>query len=66
MKAVILLFVLGVIGSSLAVIHDNCSLARELKNHDIPEEDIPTWVCLANHESGFNTHHVGVPDPSNR
>lgn len=66
MKFFVALLVLAFAASSLAVVYDHCSLARELKQHNIPEEDIATWVCLAEHESGFSTHHVGVPDPSNR
>jgi hypothetical protein len=35
-------------------------LARELREvHNIPEEQIATWVCIALHESQFNTSAVG-------
>ncbi|KAL3275557.1 hypothetical protein HHI36_020313 [Cryptolaemus montrouzieri] len=42
-----------------AKIYDKCELARELKYvHDIDVEEIPVWVCIAKHESGFNTSIV--------
>lgn len=37
-------------------IYDRCELARELRDvHEIPERQIATWVCIAKHESHFNT-----------
>uniref|UniRef100_G3MMW7 lysozyme n=1 Tax=Amblyomma maculatum TaxID=34609 RepID=G3MMW7_AMBMU len=32
-----------------------CSLAKELRRHGIPRNQIPNWVCLVNSESGMNT-----------
>ncbi|XP_021915816.1 lysozyme S-like, partial [Zootermopsis nevadensis] len=41
-------------------VYERCELARELKEiHNISEEQIPTWVCIAQHESDFNTSAVG-------
>jgi len=41
-------------------VYERCELARELKEvHDIPDEQVATWVCIAQHESQFNTSAVG-------
>jgi hypothetical protein len=41
-------------------VYERCELARELKEvHSIPEDQIATWVCIAKHESEFNTSAVG-------
>lgn len=41
-------------------IFERCELATELRfKHHIPEEQIATWVCIAQHESGYNTSIVG-------
>jgi lysozyme C len=41
-------------------VYERCELARELLyQHDIPMKDIATWVCIAKHESGFNTSAIG-------
>lgn len=35
-----------------AKVYQKCELARELKNkHGFPAAQIPTWVCIAYHES---------------
>nr|CAD7431002.1 unnamed protein product [Timema monikensis] len=50
-----LLLLLGVQGR----IYDHCELARELRDrHEVPINQIPTWVCIARHESGYNTSAV--------
>ncbi|XP_017781869.1 PREDICTED: lysozyme C-like [Nicrophorus vespilloides] len=37
-------------------VYDRCELARELLDvHEIPEHQVATWVCLARHESEYNT-----------
>lgn len=66
MKTFVALIILVFVTSSLALVHDHCSLAKELKKLNVPREDIATWVCISEHESGFNTSYIGVPDPSNR
>ncbi|XP_039964582.1 uncharacterized protein LOC120777371 isoform X1 [Bactrocera tryoni] len=41
-------------------IYDRCELAQELYyKHKMPMEQIPTWVCIAQHESNFDTSAVG-------
>lgn len=41
-------------------IYDRCELAKELYEiHNMPMEQIPTWVCIAKYESHFNTSAVG-------
>ncbi|XP_034136803.1 uncharacterized protein LOC117589188 isoform X1 [Drosophila guanche] len=41
-------------------IFKRCELAQELHyKHKLPMKEIPTWVCIAEHESSFNTAAVG-------
>lgn len=41
-------------------IYEKCELAKELRNvHNIPLEELHTWVCIANHESRFDTAAIG-------
>ncbi|XP_026847378.1 mediator of DNA damage checkpoint protein 1 [Drosophila persimilis] len=41
-------------------IFKRCELAQELYyKHKLPMKEIPTWVCIAEHESSFNTAAVG-------
>ncbi|KAH8256187.1 hypothetical protein KR026_010018 [Drosophila bipectinata] len=41
-------------------IYNRCELAKELYHkHRMPMKEIPTWVCIAQHESSFNTAAVG-------
>ncbi|XP_068142227.1 uncharacterized protein, partial [Drosophila tropicalis] len=41
-------------------IYQRCELAQELYyTHKMPMQQIPTWVCIAKHESSFNTAAVG-------
>lgn len=41
-------------------IYERCELAKELRNvHNIPFEQLHTWVCIANHESRFDTAAIG-------
>lgn len=40
-------------------VYSRCELARELVQvHEIPQEQVATWVCIAKHESDFNTSAV--------
>lgn len=42
-----------------AKIYDRCELAQELRDlHEIPDNQLATWICIANHESNFNTAAV--------
>ncbi|XP_012157232.1 uncharacterized protein LOC105664879 isoform X1 [Ceratitis capitata] len=41
-------------------IYKKCELAQELYfKHKMPMQEVPTWVCIAEHESSFNTAAVG-------
>lgn len=41
-------------------VYSRCELAHELRDkHGIPMEQIATWVCIAKHESSFNTSAIG-------
>ncbi|CAD7081920.1 unnamed protein product [Hermetia illucens] len=41
-------------------VYTPCELAKELRyTHKIPKEQIPTWICIAKHESNFNTSAIG-------
>ncbi|XP_056632009.1 uncharacterized protein LOC130442056 [Diorhabda sublineata] len=40
-------------------IYDRCSLATELKEiHKVRMDELATWICIAQHESSFNTSAV--------
>ncbi|XP_045464167.1 uncharacterized protein LOC123673626 [Harmonia axyridis] len=42
-----------------AKIYKKCELAKELKyKYDFDAKEIPVWVCIAKHESDFNTSAV--------
>jgi len=57
-----LVFVLLATGNGAwAKIYERCELARELKEkHNVPEDQLATWVCIARHESNFDTTAVGT------
>ncbi|CAG9558004.1 unnamed protein product [Danaus chrysippus] len=38
-----------------ARIYDRCELARDLLRLGVPREQVPTWVCIAFHESRYDT-----------
>lgn len=41
-------------------VFERCELARELRfQHNIPADQIHTWVCIAQHESSFRTSAIG-------
>lgn len=42
-------------------IYDRCELAQELVyRHDIPMDQVAMWVCIAKHESNYNTSAIGT------
>ncbi|XP_055909081.1 uncharacterized protein LOC129943998 [Eupeodes corollae] len=44
-------------------VYDACELADDLRNkYHLPEDQIATWVCIAKHESGYNTSAIGYGD----
>ncbi|PSN54899.1 hypothetical protein C0J52_10258 [Blattella germanica] len=52
--------VLAVVVVVVGKVYERCELARELRDvHDFPEDQVATWVCIARHESEFNTSAVG-------
>lgn len=43
-----------------AKVYDRCELANELLHrHGMSADEVPIWVCIARHESEFNTQAVG-------
>lgn len=41
-------------------IYERCELARELRyKHNVPLEQIHTWVCIVQRESNFDTSAIG-------
>lgn len=38
----------------------NCELAQTLVANGIPKDQVPTWVCIAQHESNFDTRAVNT------
>uniref|UniRef100_A0A1B0AVU7 lysozyme n=1 Tax=Glossina palpalis gambiensis TaxID=67801 RepID=A0A1B0AVU7_9MUSC len=50
---------LDTISDTTAKIYSKCELAQELyRKHHIPMEQIPIWVCIVQHVSGFNTSAI--------
>nr|AAL17868.1 lysozyme precursor [Ornithodoros moubata] len=44
-------------------VYDRCSLASELRwKYNLPKDQIADWVCIAEHESSFNTAALGRPN----
>ncbi|KAJ9592168.1 hypothetical protein L9F63_001284 [Diploptera punctata] len=56
---------LAAISYTNARIYDAESLTSDLRNFGVPEDQIPTFVCIAQHESSFNTGIVGNPNSDN-
>ncbi|XP_054737832.1 lysozyme X-like [Anastrepha obliqua] len=44
-------------------IFDRCSLARELQSLGVRQQNLPNWVCIALHESNYNTAEISPPNP---
>ncbi|RZF40092.1 hypothetical protein LSTR_LSTR002495 [Laodelphax striatellus] len=52
--------VLWIFPAVLAKVYDRCELAKELQSkHKATEKQLATWVCIARHESEFNTTAYG-------
>ncbi|XP_059490317.1 lysozyme P-like [Neocloeon triangulifer] len=57
----ILLALILFAGSANAKIYERCELAKELRDRlRVPAEQLATWVCIADHESRFNTSIIGT------
>lgn len=57
----LVLVVIAIGNGAWAKIYERCELARELKEKlNVPEEQLATWVCIAQHESNFDTTAVGT------
>ncbi|XP_063236222.1 lysozyme 2-like [Bacillus rossius redtenbacheri] len=58
MRAPLLLLLLAT--AAVGKVFTRCELARELRRrHGVPADQVPVWVCIAEHESGYNTSAVG-------
>lgn len=54
--AAVLLVVCAISAAALAKIYKRCELARELLHrHEVPRDQVATWVCIALHESNLDT-----------
>lgn len=43
-----------------AKIYNRCELAKELLlKHKVPKDELATWVCIAQHESSYDTSAIG-------
>lgn len=64
-KLVVLCFFSLSISKIHSKIFERCELARDLEYiYDLPADQIPTWVCIANFESHYNTsaHNIKSGD----
>lgn len=54
--ALITAFAFCAIRYTTSKVYKRCELARELRDiHEIPENQLATWICIVKHESSFNT-----------
>ncbi|XP_072399700.1 alpha-lactalbumin-like [Diabrotica undecimpunctata] len=59
-------FILLVLPLALCRIYDKCTLAKELLNvYKFPRKEIPTWICIVQHESHFNTAAINTQSHDN-
>lgn len=55
----LLVLILCVCSTVRARVYERCELARELRDkHQISQAHVPIWVCIAQHESNYNTSAV--------
>lgn len=60
MLLVVVLAALAAVPGARSKVYERCELARELRYvHRTPMDQVPVWVCIARHESEFNTTAVG-------
>lgn len=56
-----LLVVSTILALASARVYERCELARDLLNkYKVPRDQLATWICIADHESRFNTSAVGT------
>ncbi|KAJ8972738.1 hypothetical protein NQ317_010227 [Molorchus minor] len=41
-----------------AKVYERCEFAREIQSYGVPADQVATWVCIAQHESNFDTAAV--------
>ncbi|CAG9864705.1 unnamed protein product [Phyllotreta striolata] len=61
MKSAIFLYAIAAFlwdSQSDAKVFERCQLARELAKHGVPDEQIPTFVCIASRESGGDSGKI--------
>lgn len=57
--AILLTAVLASLSAASAKVFTRCELARELvEKHEIPRDQVATWVCIARYEAELNTSAV--------
>ncbi|KAJ8929583.1 hypothetical protein NQ314_017715 [Rhamnusium bicolor] len=44
--------------SSEGKVYGRCEFARHLLKHGVPKWQIPTWTCIARHESEYDTTKI--------
>lgn len=53
------------LGSSLKAtgkVYEKCELAKELRYvHNVPKDQLHTWICIIKRQSSFNTSALGAP-----
>lgn len=60
MKFFITIFIIAFTAITIeAKIYSKCEFARAMKNAGFSMASLPDWVCLAKHESNFNSNVVG-------
>ncbi|KDR21456.1 lysozyme 1-like [Zootermopsis nevadensis] len=52
---VCLILIIAMAHSSLAKKFSKCQLLAQLRHHKVPENELATWLCIAQHESGLNS-----------
>lgn len=52
------LFVLVFANISEGRVYTRCELAQALLDNGIPRNQLGTWVCIAQHESNFDTRAI--------
>ncbi|CAB3365417.1 Hypothetical predicted protein [Cloeon dipterum] len=60
-NVLLVLSICALLGSACSKIYERCELAKELRDRlRVPAEQLATWVCIAEHESRYNTSIIGT------